>query len=122
MPKILFVFTGTKQFKINEKQLEEIKKQLGDNQDNPELIDLKEKHKTDILPKEIRDRHGLMPGIVVEIEDAGETIMLRRSDDLPGLVEKDGILVFRARATGDLDGAIRAHREERFRTMRGPAR
>ena len=75
-----------------------------------------------VVPKEIRDSHGLIPGSCVEIEDAGETIMLRRSDDLPGLVEKDGILVFRARPTGDLDKAIRAHRDERLRSVRGPAR
>ena len=75
-----------------------------------------------VVPKEIRDNHGLVPGSGVEIEDAGETIVLRRSDDLPGLVEKDGILVFRARATGDLDEAIRAFRDERLRSVRGPAR
>jgi AbrB family looped-hinge helix DNA binding protein len=75
-----------------------------------------------VVPKEIRDRHGLMPGSGVEVEDAGETITLRRSDELPGLVEKDGILVFRGRATGDLEAAIRAHRSERIRTVRGPAR
>ncbi len=75
-----------------------------------------------VVPKEIRDRHGLMPGSGVEIEDAGDTITLRRSDELPGLVEKDGVLVFRARATGDLEGAIRANRDERLRSARGPAR
>jgi AbrB family looped-hinge helix DNA binding protein len=75
-----------------------------------------------VVPKEIRDRHGLMPGSGVEVEDAGETITLRRSDELPGLVEKDGVLVFRGRATGDLEAAIRVHRDERIRTVRSPAR
>ena len=75
-----------------------------------------------VVPKEIRDRHGLIPGSGVEIEDAGETITLRRSDELPGLVEKDGILVFRARPTGDLDKAIRAHRDERLGSLGSTAR
>ncbi|MGA2974046.1 MAG: AbrB/MazE/SpoVT family DNA-binding domain-containing protein [Spirochaetia bacterium] len=75
-----------------------------------------------VVPKAIRDRHGLIPGSGVEIEDAGDTITLRRADELPGLVEKEGILVFRARATGDLDGAIRAHRDERFWSVRDSVR
>jgi AbrB family looped-hinge helix DNA binding protein len=75
-----------------------------------------------VLPKKIRDRHGLVPGSSVEIEDAGDIIKLHRLDDLPGLVEKDGIMVFRGRATGDLDAAIRTHRDERLGTVRGPAR
>ena len=75
-----------------------------------------------VVPKEIRDRHSLVPGSGVEIEDAGETITLRRFDELPGLVEKDGILVFRGRATGNLEGAIHAHRDERIRTAQGPSR
>jgi AbrB family looped-hinge helix DNA binding protein len=73
-----------------------------------------------VLPKKIRDRHGLVPGSTVEIEDAGDSIVLNRLDELPGLVEKDGIMVFRARATGDLELAIRAQRDERLRTVRGP--
>jgi AbrB family looped-hinge helix DNA binding protein len=75
-----------------------------------------------VLPKKIRDLHGLSPGSNVEIEDAGDSIKIHRLNELPGLVEKDGIVVFRARPTGDLDAAIRTHRDERLRTVRGPAR
>ena len=74
-----------------------------------------------VVPKEIRDRHGLVPGSGVEIEDSGEFIVLRRADELPGLVEKEGVLVFRALSTGDLDGAIRAHRDDRLRSAQSPA-
>jgi len=49
-----------------------------------------------VVPKEIRDRHGL--------------------------VEKQGILVFSGRATGELDSAVRSHREERLRKGGGLAR
>ena len=75
-----------------------------------------------VVPKEMRDRHGLVPGSQVEIEDSAETIVLRVLSDLPGLVEKQGILIFRGRATGDLDSAIRSQRNERLRKTGGSAR
>jgi AbrB family looped-hinge helix DNA binding protein len=75
-----------------------------------------------VIPKEVRDRHGLVPGSEVEIEDSAETIVLRVLSHLPGLPEKQGILIFRGRATGDLDSAIRAHRNERLRNAGGSAR
>ncbi len=75
-----------------------------------------------VVPKEIRDRHGLVPGSVVEIEDSTEKIVLRLLTDLPGLIEKDGILVFRGRATGDFDSTIRSLRDERLRKSGGPPR
>ena len=68
-----------------------------------------------VVPKEIRDRHGLVPGSQVEIEDTAETILLRVLSGLPGLVEKEGILIFSGQAMGELDSAIRSHREERLR-------
>jgi AbrB family looped-hinge helix DNA binding protein len=72
-----------------------------------------------IVPKEIRDRHGLVSGSEVEIEETADAILLRLLSDLPGLVEKDGILVFRGRANGALDSALRSHRGERLRRARG---
>jgi AbrB family looped-hinge helix DNA binding protein len=72
-----------------------------------------------VVPKELRDRHGLLPGSEVEIEDGAETITLRLVSDLPGLIEKEGILVFRGYATGDLESSIRTHREERLRKSGG---
>jgi AbrB family looped-hinge helix DNA binding protein len=73
-----------------------------------------------VLPKKIRDIHGLSPGSAVEIEDSGDSIRIHRLNELPGLVEKDGVMVFRAHPTGDVDAAIVAHRGERLRTVRGP--
>ena len=67
-----------------------------------------------VVPKEMRDRHGIAPGSDLEILDTGETIVLRRLSDLPGLVEKDGILVFRSHATGDVESAVRDHRAHRL--------
>jgi AbrB family looped-hinge helix DNA binding protein len=67
-----------------------------------------------VVPKEIRDRHGFLPGSEVEIEDTGETIVLRAMAELPGLVEKEGILVFRGQPTGVLEAGLRSHREQRL--------
>ncbi|MBN1835027.1 MAG: AbrB/MazE/SpoVT family DNA-binding domain-containing protein [Spirochaetales bacterium] len=72
-----------------------------------------------VVPKEIRDRHGLVPGSEVEIEETAEVILLRLLTDLPGLVEKDGLLVFRGRATGQLETSLRSHRNERLRRAQG---
>ena len=75
-----------------------------------------------VVPKQLRDRHGLRPGSEVEIEDGANEITLRLLSDLPGLVEKEGILVFRGRAIGELDSAVRSHRDERLRRVGGPPR
>lgn len=72
-----------------------------------------------VIPKEIRDRHGLVPGDEIEIEETADTILLRPLSELPGLVEKQGLLVFRGRAIGDLDTALRSHRSERLRRAQG---
>jgi AbrB family looped-hinge helix DNA binding protein len=73
-----------------------------------------------VVPKDIRDRHGLAPVDEVEIEESANLICLRPLSNLPGLVEKEGILVFRGRATGDLDSAVQAYRSARLKKSRGP--
>jgi AbrB family looped-hinge helix DNA binding protein len=72
-----------------------------------------------VVPKEIRDRHGLVPGSEIDIEDAADMIVVRPHAELPGLVEKEGILVFRGQATGDLNAAVKSHRIDRLRKSRG---
>ncbi len=32
-----------------------------------------------VIPKEIRDRHGLVPGTQLEVEEQGDAIVLRRA-------------------------------------------
>lgn len=34
-----------------------------------------------VIPKEIRDRHGLEPGTRLEVEDRGDVIVLRRTGE-----------------------------------------
>lgn len=36
-----------------------------------------------IIPKEIRERHGWTAGIELLVEDRGDSVVLRRADDLP---------------------------------------
>jgi bifunctional DNA-binding transcriptional regulator/antitoxin component of YhaV-PrlF toxin-antitoxin module len=67
----------------------------------------------------MRKRHGLLPGTEIIVEDAGEAIVLKPAADQSGLVEKDGLMVFRGRALGDLDVAIRSQRTDRLRTAGG---
>ena len=68
-----------------------------------------------VIPKLLRDRHGLEAGSEIEIEDSGETLTLRIVSPQPGLVEKEGIMVFRGSATGDIESAVRSHRDKRSR-------
>jgi AbrB family looped-hinge helix DNA binding protein len=75
-----------------------------------------------VVPKEVRDRHGLVAGSEIEIEESGESILLHPVSELPGLVEKEGILIFRGHSEGSIDSAVRSHRDERLRAAGGSAR
>jgi AbrB family looped-hinge helix DNA binding protein len=72
-----------------------------------------------VVPKRIRDRHGLIPGSELEIEDNSDFTVLRMGGDLPGLVEKEGVLVFRGVARVDIGSAVARHREARLRGRDG---
>ena len=69
-----------------------------------------------VVPKAIRDRHGLVPGTELEIEDSDERITLRVLSHENGLAEKDDILIFRGKSEGDVAAAVRAHRQKRINT------
>jgi len=36
-----------------------------------------------IIPKEIRERHGWMPGVALELEDHGDHVVLRQVAEFP---------------------------------------
>lgn len=42
-----------------------------------------------IIPKEIRDRHGWTTGTDLIVEDLGDSIVLRRADELPETTLED---------------------------------
>ena len=70
-----------------------------------------------VVPKDIRDRLGLRPGAEVEIDEKENAVVLKLVEHGPALMVKEGILVYSGKATEDLKGAVRAHREERLRRV-----
>jgi AbrB family looped-hinge helix DNA binding protein len=70
-----------------------------------------------VVPKEIRDRLGLLPGTEIEIDEKGGEVVLKPAGYAPSLTMKRGILVYSGTATGYIRGAVRAHREERLRKV-----
>ncbi len=68
-----------------------------------------------VVPKDIRDRLGLRPGAEIEIDEKGNEVVLKPIEHEPSLMVKEGILVYSGAATGDIRGAVRAHREERLK-------
>ena len=69
-----------------------------------------------VLPKEVRRRLGIEPGSVLQIEEHGSEIRLKTITGEQGLITKRGVLVFSGKATGDIEDAVRAHRDERIRS------
>lgn len=67
-----------------------------------------------VLPKSVRDDLGLKPGAVLKIEQIDQKIFMQPVNEEPHLLVKNGVLVFSGTATGDLVGAIQAHRQERL--------
>lgn len=67
-----------------------------------------------VVPKDIRNKLGLMPGDEIEIEEHDNEILLRHAEHEEPLRVKDGVLVFSGIAVGDLSESIRRHREERL--------
>jgi len=67
-----------------------------------------------VIPKDIRDRLELQPGAEIEIDEKENGVVLKPVEHEPSLTVKEGVLVFSGKATGDLRGAVKAHREERL--------
>lgn len=67
------------------------------------------------VPAEVQDRLGLFPGmrLIVEEREKGE-VCLRVQKELPELVDKQGVLVVKSQATGDLAEALKDERGRRL--------
>ncbi len=70
-----------------------------------------------VVPKEIRDRLGLKPGSVVEIDEHENEVVLKPLEHETPFRMEEGILVFTGTALGDLSEAVRGHREERLQRI-----
>lgn len=74
-----------------------------------------------VLPKPLRARYGLRPGMELEISEGAQEFALRPAHSGPSLVEVGGILVHQGVPQGELDivEAIREDREERLQRLSG---
>ena len=72
-----------------------------------------------VIPQRIRSRLGLRQGSVLEIGESDEGIVLRPERPEPPVKVSRGVLVFSGAATGDLEDAVRHHRDERLRSVGG---
>ena len=72
-----------------------------------------------VIPKKIRDDFSLRPGTSIWIEEGKNEILLKPIEDEPGLIEKDGVLVFTGKLMGNLETKIEEIRKERSRSLGG---
>jgi len=70
-----------------------------------------------VVPKEIRDRLGLKPGVEMDIDDHENEVMMKRIEHETPLELEEGVLVFTGTATGDMMDAVRIHRKERLQKL-----
>ena len=70
-----------------------------------------------VIPKQVRLHLGLKAGAVLKVEERGQKVLLEPVEEEPCLVVKDGLLVFSGSASGELSGAVRAHRSDRMERL-----
>ena len=67
-----------------------------------------------LLPQELKNRLGLLPGMTMIVEDNDDDrVCLRVRADSPELVDKQGIIVVRAETSADLTNIVRRERDQR---------
>ena len=68
-----------------------------------------------LLPHELKNRLGLLPGMTMVVEeDDEERVCLRLRTESPELVDKQGIIVIRAESSEDLTNITRRARDHRI--------
>ena len=70
-----------------------------------------------VLPKKLRDDFNLEPGSQIYIEERGQEIILKPIFGEPSLRLKEGVLVFTGVALGNVNNAVRKHRDERLKSL-----
>ena len=73
-----------------------------------------------ILPKAVRDSHGLTGGTLLDLDSTEDTIVLRRVPEKPLVRMKDGVLVVSAEPVGDIEDAVARERDTRSEAILGP--
>lgn len=70
-----------------------------------------------VIPKKVREDFNLKAGAQIRIEKNEQTIILKPIHDGPNIILKDGVLVFSGSPIGDLEKALKKHREDRTREL-----
>jgi len=70
-----------------------------------------------VIPKKVREDFNLKAGAQIRIEKNEQTIILKPIHDVPNLILKDGVLVFSGLPIGDLENALKKHRENRTKNL-----
>jgi AbrB family looped-hinge helix DNA binding protein len=70
-----------------------------------------------VIPKRLREDLGLRPGTRLEIEAAGEELLLKPVHEEPYVGDREGVLVFTGSAGENLLEAVKRHRRERTGKM-----
>ena len=73
-----------------------------------------------VIPKQLREDLGLHPGSVLQIKQDDQKICIEPVHDEPTLVVKEGVLVYQGIATGDIEKAIKIHRQNRLNKTVSP--
>jgi AbrB family looped-hinge helix DNA binding protein len=68
-----------------------------------------------VVPKDIREKLGLKPGVEIEIEEQESEIVIRQVEHESPLLFEDGVLIFAGTAAGDLVESACRHWAERKR-------
>lgn len=68
-----------------------------------------------VIPKTTRDRFGLEAGSPLEVDEREDGILLRPAGRETPVRTKGRVLVFTGELTGDAEGILERHREERIR-------
>lgn len=67
-----------------------------------------------LIPKSIRDHLGVKPGEVVQVIEQDNHILIKLIKQKTALKMKDGIMVYDAEPTGDVESTIEKQRNERM--------
>ena len=71
-----------------------------------------------IIPKRVREKLGLKPGALLEVQQQGGDLLLKPVQEEPRLLERDGVLVFGGEALGDLAESVQSDRREGRKRVR----
>ena len=67
-----------------------------------------------VIPKLIRIHLGLRSGVTLSVEEREQDVLLRPVREASCVAVKDGVVVFTGVASGELQDALRRHRDERL--------